>query len=92
MSASTIFIPYWFCHMYSTLFGRSLAFPWGKIQIKGMQSTENKVIISISDSMIDHRCSQFRATYLLSSCLVHKDKLFSTSHPESGDESFLEVF
>lgn len=52
MSASTIFIPYWFYHMYSTLFGRSLAFPWGKIQIKGMQSAENKVIISISDSMI----------------------------------------
>lgn len=40
----------------------------------------------------DHRCSQFRATYLFSSWLVHKDKLFSTSHPESGDESFLEVF
>lgn len=40
----------------------------------------------------DHRCSQFRATYLFSSWLVHKDKLFSTSHPESGDESFLDVF
>lgn len=40
----------------------------------------------------DHRCSQFRATYLLSSLLVYRDKLFSTSHPESGDESLLEAF
>lgn len=40
----------------------------------------------------DHCCSQFKTTYLFASRLVHRDKLLSTSHRESGDESFLEVF